>query len=670
MPNRLAAASSPYLLQHANNPVDWFPWGPEALEKARRENKLMIVSIGYAACHWCHVMEHESFEDEEVAELMNEHFVCIKVDREERPDIDKVYMDAVQLITGRGGWPLNAFALPNGKPLHGGTYFRKDQWIQTLRQVLGFWNQQPDKAQEYAAHLVETMQRLQVEITPNPADYTTAEWATALNTWHDQLDTKWGGRKSKANKFPLPQNLITLLRSGFLAQRPELTEAADTTLEKMAFGGIYDHLGGGFARYSVDEFWKVPHFEKMLYDNGQLLSAYAEAYRLTRRPRYLRVMEETIGFLQRELMHPGGGFYSSLDADSEGEEGKFYTWAYDEIETLLGPDARLFCDFYNAHPFGNWEGSNILFLLEEEEDFAARWGLDPDDFSSGMARGRHLLFEARKSRIRPGLDDKILCSWNALTIRGLVDAFRATDTPDFLALAEKNARFLLANLRQEGRLLRNWKNGVASIPAFLDDYAYLADALVALYQVTFDKHWLDEAASLVEVAFDQFADDASPLFFYTSRDGEQLVSRKMETQDDVTPSSNAIMALNLHSLGLLLGRADWQERSRDMLLALKQDILAHPAWHACWGQLLLRELVPFFEVVVTGPGALDLRASLDNPYLPQVIFAGGNEENLPLLKGRTGGPATIYVCEGHTCQLPVHRVEEAWAQLGWKGVGE
>ncbi|MDP5172735.1 MAG: thioredoxin domain-containing protein [Bacteroidia bacterium] len=660
MANRLAQESSPYLLQHANNPVDWYAWGPEALAKAKAENKLMLISIGYAACHWCHVMEHESFEDEEVARLMNEYFVCIKVDREERPDVDKVYMDAVQLMTGRGGWPLNAVALPDGKPVYGGTYFRKDQWIDALKQVAGLWKNRPDQATEYAAHLLEAMQKLQVDLSDDRSPFALSDLEQIRSVWIDQLDFKWGGRQTKANKFPLPQNLLMLLRAGHLMQEENMIEAAEVTLEKMAYGGIYDHVGGGFARYSVDEYWKVPHFEKMLYDNGQLVSAYAEAYQYSGRERYRKVVEDTLGFIERELKSPEGGFYSSLDADSEGEEGKFYTWSYEEIGHILKEDAKLFCDYYNVHPFGNWEGSNILFVLEEEEEFAQRWKLDAVAFSQMMAAGRSALLAAREPRVRPGLDDKILTSWNALMLKGYVDAYRVIKKPEYLQIALENAAFLTQQLSDGYQLFRNFKNGRASIPAFLDDYAYLIDALTALYQVTFDKQWLDAAVGYVAYADAHFFDASSGLYFYTSAIGEQLVNRKMETQDDVIPSSNAVMAANLQSLGLLLDKPEWRDQSLDMLLSMKKDLLAHPAWHSRWGQLLLTQIFPHYEVVIMGPESVGMRLELEEQYYPNRIFAGGDQENLPILVDRSSSETTIYVCEGFACQLPVKTREEAW----------
>jgi len=665
MPNRLAQESSPYLLQHANNPVDWFPWGEEALQKAKTENKPLLVSIGYAACHWCHVMEHESFEDQEVAKVMNEHFICIKVDREERPDIDKIYMDAVMLMTGRGGWPLNAIAMPDGSPVYGGTYFPKENWLDVLGQIGNMWKDDPAKVETYATQLVDAMNQMDVlEDQHGEGGFKASDLEDIREKWLDTVDFKWGGRKVQANKFPLPQNHLYLLRASHYLGDEKMREAAEVSLEKMAFGGIYDHLGGGFARYSVDAYWKVPHFEKMLYDNGQLVSLYSEAFQATGNPIYQRVVMQSIEFVQRELMSAEGGFFSSLDADSEGEEGKFYTWTYEEVEELLGEEVKPFADYYNVHPFGNWEGRNILFVLESKEEFARRWGLDHAQFSVQMAEASHKLFEARKSRIRPGLDDKILASWNGLMLKGLVDAYKAFHRKEHLELAQKNAAFIMEKMAEDTRLHRNYKEGKASINAFLDDYANLIEAFTALYQVSFDETYLEQAAAWTSHVQEHFFDPQTGLFFYTSDQDPVLVRRKMERQDDVIPSSNAVMAENLHNLGLLMDRKDWRQLSEAMLIRMKEEILRHPSWHAKWAQLLLKRFYPFYEVAITGAEVHSLARDLEGMYYPHKVVAGAREEShLPLLKGRFQEESTIFVCEGFTCQLPVTSVEAAWEQM-------
>ncbi|RMG58180.1 MAG: thioredoxin domain-containing protein [Bacteroidetes bacterium] len=665
MPNRLIHESSPYLLQHAHNPVDWYPWGEEALTKARDENKLLLISIGYAACHWCHVMERESFEDEDIAALMNTHFVPVKVDREERPDIDKIYMDAVMLMTGRGGWPLNAIALPDGRPIYGGTYFPKDHWREVLLQIAQMHKQSPERSEQYAGNLTQAMQEMDVATPATGHSPISREMlAEAAAIWMEQIDFKWGGRDSSANKFPLPMNNLYLLRAAFLSGDARIEEAVSVTLEKMAYGGIYDHLGGGFARYSVDAYWKVPHFEKMLYDNGQLVSLYAEAWQRTGRERYRRVVYDTMDFVARELTSPEGGFYSSLDADSEGEEGKFYTWGYEEVAGLLGPDTRPFADYYNIHPFGNWEGRSVLFVLEEEDEFAERWKQEPEAFRALLARGRATLLEARTQRVRPGLDDKILSSWNGLMLKGAVDAYRIFGEARFLALALENGRFIRDRLTEGPRLWRSYKEGKATINAFLDDYANVIDGYIALYEVTFDEAWLSQAQIHLDHVLTHFHDEASPLLFYTSDEDPVLIRRKTERQDDVIPSSNAVLAGSLHRLGLLLDRADYRERAEAMLAVMQAELVKNPAWHARWGLLALCYAYPHYEVAITGPQAPAWRLEMERHYYPNRLFAGTvTGSNLPLLQDRMAEVSTIYVCEGHSCRLPVQSVAEAAAQM-------
>lgn len=661
MSNRLIHETSPYLLQHAHNPVDWHPWGDEALERARNENKLLIVSIGYAACHWCHVMEKESFEDAEVADIMNTHFVCIKVDREERPDIDKVYMDAVVLMTQRGGWPLNAVALPDGRPVWGGTYFPKENWISVLMQLVKIQKEDPNRVSQSADQIESAILKMGVV---EKTYYDTAPdrevVGPMLDSWMEQIDFNWGGRQVQANKFPLPANNVLLLRAGHFLQHEQAMEAVSITLEKMAFGGIYDHLGGGFSRYSVDVYWKVPHFEKMLYDNGQLISLYAEAFQQNPLPLYRHAVYQSLAFIEREMTSPEGGFYSSLDADSEGEEGKFYVWTYEEIEAVLGADSKLFADYYNVHPSGNWEGNNILFVLETEEAFARRWQLDPAAFQEKMSTGREKLLEARARRIRPGLDDKILASWNALMLKGYADAYRVFGEERFLAAALRNGQFIREKMTDGDRLFRNYKNGKRSIPAFLDDYAFVIEAYIALYQATFDEKWLSYARGHLAHVQAHFFDEKSSMFFYTSDEGQLLINRKIEVQDDVIPSSNASLAHSLHALGLLYGDSAWLALSRQLLDNAFSALQRDPSFHAYWGQMLLKQVFPHYEIAITGEQAHAFRTALDKRYHPGRLFAGAvKTSDLPLLQDRFSDQTTIYVCEGNTCKLPVHTVESA-----------
>ncbi|MDX2245328.1 MAG: thioredoxin domain-containing protein [Bacteroidia bacterium] len=665
MPNALIHETSPYLLQHAHNPVNWYPWGEEALEKARTESKLILVSIGYAACHWCHVMERESFEDPEVAKVMNEHFVCIKVDREERPDVDKIYMDAVMLMTQRGGWPLNAIALPDRRPIYGGTYFPKDHWISVLKQVQELYENQPQRALEVADNLVGAMNSMDRVIASRDTTLLSEdELDKVLEEWMTQVDFKWGGRAVSANKFPLPVNNLFLLRAAWFTGHPKVAEAVTVTLEKMAFGGIFDHIGGGFARYSVDPYWKVPHFEKMLYDNGQLVSLYAEAWQQQPKELYRDVVYHTLDFVQREMTSPEGGFYSSLDADSEGVEGKYYLWDYEEFEYILDEDSKLFADYYNANPMGNWEGRNILFTLETESQFAFRWKLNEADFKIKMAECRQKLLAARAKRVRPGLDDKILTSWNALMLKGFVDAYRVFGEERFLQAALDNANFIFDKMTEGGKLYRNYKEGKRTISGFLDDYALVIDAYIALYQVTFEGKWLSQAQLHTAYVSAHFFDRHTAMFFYTSDEEEVLVRRKTEVQDDVIPSSNAVMAHNLHALGLLYGEPEYLRQMRQMLANMKTAFVESPAWHACWGLLALKQVFPFYEIAITGEKIEDFRKKMQMRYHPGRIFAGSTKESsLPLLKDRFQKTTRVYVCEEGVCHLPVSSVEEALAQM-------
>lgn len=684
--NKLSQESSPYLLQHAQNPVNWYPWGKEALEKAQQEDKLILVSIGYAACHWCHVMEHESFEDEAVAAIMNEHFVCIKVDREERPDIDQIYMDAVVLITGQGGWPLNCFALPDGRPVSGGTYFPKERWTAVLNQLATVYRDERARVMEAAENLTDHIQNMGQLVKAEASPFATAEIREMCDSWTRSMDLQFGGRQSERNKFPLPMNNLFLLQSASLLSSAfgeedevvqRVLQAVHVTLQRMAFGGIYDQLGGGFARYSVDKYWKVPHFEKMLYDNGQLLSLYAAACQATKNyPKdvhdlYKRVVYQTIAFAKRELMSPEGGFYSSLDADSEGVEGKFYTWDYQEVVAALGEEeAKIFAAYYNVVPNGNWieahtqTATNVLFTLETEKVFAEREGLNIRSFQQKLESNREKLMEVRHGRIRPGLDDKILTSWNGLMLKGLVDAYRVLGEKSFLNLALKNANFLIEKLTDDFRLYRNYKNGKRSINAFLDDYANLIDALIALYQVTFDEKWLTWANGLLGHVQAHFYDEESGMYFYTSDEDDPLVSRKTETNDDVIPASNSVLAHALHAMGLLMHNDSYRKAADQLLANIKAAALKNPTWHANWALLMLKYAFPHHEVAITGEGALKARMDFEFYFLPNTLYAGAEKESeLPLLENRFADELTIYVCQNFSCQLPVHEVEQAIGQM-------
>ncbi|AWW00113.1 thioredoxin domain-containing protein [Arcticibacterium luteifluviistationis] len=661
--NALINETSPYLLQHAHNPVNWYPWGEEALDKAKKENKLILVSIGYAACHWCHVMEHESFEDSTVAKFMNDNFVAIKVDREERPDIDQVYMNAVQLITGRGGWPLNCIALPDGRPLYGGTYFQKEQWLEMLSGVLNFSKENPEKTEEQANALTEGIQRAEFEISSQKPDvFNIKDLDTIFKTWKGSIDYKEGGG-NRAPKFPLPIGYQYLLQYDYLSNSPDALKAVDLTLFKMAHGGIYDQIGGGFARYSTDDEWKVPHFEKMLYDNSQLVSLYASAYQQSKNPLYKEVVIETLDFIERELTHESGGFYSSLDADSEGEEGKFYVWTKTEFDKILSDDAKLLAEYFEVTEKGNWEhGNNILLKTEHPEKLAATFQISMDALNKKVSKAKVDLLAARSKRIRPGLDDKILTSWNALMLKGYVDAYRVTDTKAYLQKALKNADFLLTSMkRKDGGLNRNFKNGKSSINAFLDDYAFSISAFVSLYQVTFDEKWLKEAADLMLYANKHFSDEETGMYFYTSDLDAALVARKMEIADNVIPSSNSEMAKNLYTLGQYLYDDAYIQRAKNMLGNIDTDALKNGPYYANWNILRTYFSKEPYEVAIVGKDSEEFRKEMDAHYLPNVFISGGkNEGNLELLKDKlVKGKTTIYVCQNKVCQYPVNTVKEA-----------
>lgn len=667
--NRLANSTSPYLLQHANNPVNWYPWGPEALQKAKEENKLILVSIGYSACHWCHVMEHESFEDEQVAAVMNEFFVCVKVDREERPDVDQVYMSAIQLMSGRGGWPLNCFCLPDQRPIYGGTYFRKNDWTSLLFNLADFYKQKPEEAEEYAVRLTEGIKQYEsVAFVKEQPAYSKADLELIVDNWKRYFDKTEGGLGT-APKFPMPNNWLCLMRYAHLTKDEEVIKATKLTLHKMAIGGIYDHIGGGFARYSVDGRWHVPHFEKMLYDNAQLASLYAEAYTWNPDPLYAKVVEEIISFSLRELCSPGHGFYSALDADSEGVEGKFYIFTKTEIEEILGDDTELFCIYFHITEDGNWEEeqSNVLFRNEEDAALALKLALTTEDLISKINTSKQKVFEARSVRVRPGLDNKILASWNGLMLKGLCDAYRAFDKPEYLESALKNAGFILNNLlNKSGRLNRIYKPNdkrEAKAEAFLDDYANIIDAFIALYEVTFDEQWIIKARQLADTAIEHYYDEENGIFFYTADDDEQLIARKSEIMDGVIPASNSVMARNLKKLGLLFDDNRYEKVSAQLLRNLFSHLAKYGSSYSNWITLLMEEVFGIYEVAIVGNDFEQLRTGMEKNYIPNKIILGGTKGSLPLLQDKFGAETQIFICKDKTCGLPVCSIEDALKQI-------
>lgn len=661
-PNNLIKASSPYLLQHAHNPVNWYEWGQEALEKAKRENKLILVSIGYSACHWCHVMERESFENHEVAEVMNRHFICIKVDREERPDIDQIYMLAIQLMTGSGGWPLNCLCLPDQRPIYGGTYFKKEDWINILENVAELWQNEPDKAKQYADRLTDGIRNAE-RIIPNVKreEYALEHLSEIITPWKQYFDWSEGGY-NRAPKFPMPNNWQFMLRYSLLTGDEETRTSAFLTLEKMALGGIYDQIGGGFARYSVDGNWHVPHFEKMLYDNGQLISLYAEAYQYSRMPLFKEVVEESIGWLDREMTSEEGLFYSALDADSEGVEGKFYVWDETEFEKITGEHHALMTAYYQLSEEGNWEEeqTNILLRKQTDEKFAAERGLTLDELKQQLKSVKGKLLEQRNQRVRPGLDDKCLTAWNAMAIKGLAESSGIFDNTAYYLMAKRAADFILSGLRTpNGGLYRNFKNGKATISGFLDDYAFFIEALIALYQADFDERWLIEAKTLTELVLLDFADPESPMFFYTPSGGETLIARKHEIMDNVIPASNSVMAQNLHTLGLLFDEERYINQAAAMLAAVQPQIKTYGSAYSNWAIQLLNEVFGLNEIAITGKSIAALKKEINDHYIPNKIILSGTNSTLPLLKDKESIETKIYICRNKVCQLPVATVDEA-----------
>jgi uncharacterized protein YyaL (SSP411 family) len=689
MPNRLANETSPYLLQHQHNPVDWHPWGAEAIERARREDKPIFLSIGYSACHWCHVMEHESFEDAGIAALLNRDFVSIKVDREERPDLDHIYMNAVQLMTGRGGWPMSMFLTPDLQPFYGGTYWPPHAgrgmpgFDQVLTAVADAWKNRRDQAVAQAEEMTTVLRGMHAAYASDgelePSLLTGA--STALQHMFDPVHGGFGS----APKFPHSMDLQLLLRVWRRRPQQGILDIVKLTLDRMAAGGIYDHLGGGFARYSVDERWLVPHFEKMLYDNALLAVAYLEAYQATGDPKYAQIVRETLDYLARDMTDPAGGIYSTEDADSEGEEGKFYVWRPDEIRQVLGDErGKAFCYVYDVTDEGNFEGHSILNLPKTIEQCAVLLSRDLGELVNELAESRRLLFEVRAKRVRPGRDDKIITSWNALAIDAFARAAAALDEPRYRDAAVRCASFILTQLGDgSGKLLHTWRGGQAKLDAYLDDYAGMSNALVSLYEATFDERWIDEAVRLAAIMIDDFADHEQGGFFYTAAGHEALITRPKEWQDGSTPSGNSLAATALVRLAKFTGRDDFAEAAQRTLrggaTVMRQAPMAA-------GQLLLALdfwLGPTPEIVIIGDPASTETGSaikdLGRRFIPNKIVAcraqpqEGSTALAGLFVGKSSGAVapSVYVCQNFTCQAPVIGLEavlRAWDELG-VGVG-
>ncbi len=667
MTNSLINSSSPYLKQHANNPVNWFAWGEEALSKAKAEDKLMIISIGYSACHWCHVMERECFEDEEIATIMNKFFVCIKVDREERPDIDQIYMDAVQLMTGRGGWPLNCITLPDQKPIYGGTYFPKEQWRQVLLQVANYYKNDTDKCTQYADELTKGVQSIEMISQANDENKSSINLDELYDKWDAQLDHEEGG-PNRSPKFPMPDNYQYLLQYWYFSKNKKCEEHIKLTLHKLAYGGIYDQLGGCFARYSTDSLWKVPHFEKMLYDNAQLVSLYCKAFQAFKDPLYYSIVEETLSFISKEMTSPNGGFYSALDADTEHVEGKFYTWSKQEIDDELKEDSRLFCDYFNVNERGFWEHDQYILLRHDSDEvIAQRNNITVSELRQAIANMKVKLLFVRNERVRPGLDDKIICSWNALMLKAYADAYLTFSDETYLKAAIENVEFIFNNLtNKSGGLMHTCKDedtpySVAVIEGFLEDYAYFIDALITLYQATFDEKYLLKAKDLLEYTINYFSDNKSGLFYFTSNLTEPLIARKIDVQDNVMPSANAVMAHNLFAMTKYFENETFELRAKKMFSCMQESVIKSTPWFAHWAQFYFMIDKPVFEVVFIGEHASEKRNEWFKTYIPNSYVAGSlTQSEMPLLKNRAViGDTNIYVCRDKTCFSPIKSVNEA-----------
>jgi uncharacterized protein YyaL (SSP411 family) len=699
MPNRLAHESSPYLLQHQNNPVDWYPWGPEAIEKARRENKPIFLSIGYSACHWCHVMEHESFENEAIASVLNANFVAIKVDREERPDLDQIYMNAVQMLTGHGGWPMSVFLTPNLKPFYGGTYWPPQAsrgmpgFDQILAAVIDAWKNRRERANTAADQLTAELQNVGQVAAGDAAELKGDLITAAVGQLYRAFDQTFGGF-GQAPKFPHPMDLQLLVRIADRTGQSGPLDMVRLTLDRMAAGGIYDHLGGGFCRYSVDARWLVPHFEKMLYDNALLTSAYLDAYLVTRDENYARIVRETLDYVLRDMTNPAGGFFSTEDADSEGHEGLFYTWTPDEIDAVLGDErGSTFGRVYDVSDLGNFDGRNILNLPKTIEQCAKILGRDKTDLEAELADSRAKLFAAREKRVRPGRDDKVIVAWNGLMIDAMARAGGALDEPKFVNAAESAANFILTNLRRnDGRLLHTWRAGKAKLDAYLDDYGALANSFISLYEATFDERWINEAVRLLDIVLKEFADPAGG-FHYTASDHEKLIARTKELTDSSTPSGNGLAATALLRLGKLLGRGNYLDAAESTLTTAVPIMQRAPL---AAGQMLLalgRYLGPSYELVLVGdaanPHVATVVRTIQSRYLPRCVFAArivgwapptkssntdqgggqcppyGSARLDELFAGKSSpiGLPVLYVCQNFACQAPAVGLEEIETRL-------
>ncbi len=681
MTNRLKQATSPYLQQHAENPVDRYEWGPEALARAQNEDKPIFLSVGYAACHWCHVMAHESFEDTETAAILNDNFINIKVDREERPDIDAIYMDAVVALTGQGGWPMSVFLTPGGRPFYGGTYFPPvdrygmPSFRRLLDSIIDAWGKRRDKVDESAAQITDSLGRSS-QLLPDSGSLTSDILDAAFATLYQHYDDANGGFGSQP-KFPQAMTLEFLLRQHVRTGNRAPLAMVTHTLRVMANGGLYDQLGGGFHRYSTDAQWLAPHFEKMLYDNALLARVYLYTWQITGDTFYKNIVEETLDYILREMTHPQGGFYSTQDADSEGVEGKFFVWQPAEVKAVLGQEeGALFCRFFDVTESGNFEGNSILHIGKDVDTFASEAGMIPAALQAILNQGKASLFSVREQRVKPGRDEKVLSAWNGLMMRAMAEAGAALQRQDYLEAAVLNAEFIQQEMRNErGRLNRSWKDGQATLNGYLEDYSDVAEGMVSLYQATLDVRWLCEAEKLMSVVDIHFWDDETGAAFQTSDDHEQLIVRRKEFLDNAEPSGNSAYATAAMRLGRLLDKQAYAERALEIFGFMRQPMATQPSGFGHLLSALDFYLRPSREIVIIGemddPSTLALRQTVYEGWLPDTIVTGtppGDSETvqyIPLLRDRTlvGGKAAAYVCHNFACKLPVTTPAELKTQL-------
>lgn len=659
-PNELALESSPYLLQHAHNPVNWRVWSKETLAEAKKQHKLLIISVGYAACHWCHVMEQESFEDKTVANIMNADYIAIKVDREERPDIDQVYMQAIQIMTGKGGWPMNVVALPDGRPVWGGTYFPKEQWKSALQQIQHLYKTQPDQLYNYAVQLEKGLHKINLVTFTDKTDSLTIDIEKCIETWKQKFDKKEGGT-GHAPKFMMPNNLTFLMRYAYQKKDSAIKNFVLNTLDKIVYGGVFDPVDGGFSRYSVDDKWHIPHFEKMLYDNAQLLSVYSNAYKITEKKEYEEAVKKTIEFIETEFTDSSGAFYTALDADSENEkglneEGAFYSWTKTELEATITSHFTLFCSFFNINTIGYWENSKyVLYRTQDELTFAEKNNLSLSEFSIIKNSWIADLKKVRENRKKPLLDDKTLTSWNAMTILGLLDAYSTFQDPAYLKLAKKNADFLKnQQINSDFRLYRTYKSGQSKINGYLEDYAFTIAAFLRLHEVTFEDSWLYLAKNVTEYTLNNFYDTSQNLFYFSNKNDTQLITNPKEYLDNVIPSSNSEMAKNLNILAKHFPNSGFKEIPEKMVKSIVSEIYKYPNAFSNWLQVYLNMSESFFEISITGINAQSFNLQLQQNYLPNCIFTGSTSvSELPLLQHRFHKENTqIYVCEEGKCLQP------------------